>query len=1276
MRIRVWLAFFGLFLLFFGGRAHAAIACHVDYTISSQWNTGFTGQVLIQNQGDALSGWQVTWDMPDQQRITNLWRGSFSQTGDAITVNSQSWNGSVNSNAAFNFGFNASYSGANNIPTNIKVNGVLCAGQSVPDDTPPEISCNVEYHIRNQWNTGFTTDVTVNNTGDDLSGWEVTWNMPNSQTISHLWNGSYTQSGSQIKVTNVGWNRDIANGKQIVFGFNASHTGINPAPIDLALNGVRCDGQADEIILPPNAPDTLILNLIDNMSAQLNWQDESDNETGFIIQRRIDAGQWQNLATVDSDVTTYADDTLQIGIQYDYQVQASNSTGDSAFSNIVSGKRQDRLDIRPPMLANNCASCHGTDGKASGVGIPVISGLDRDYFIRTMEAYKTGERAGSGAMTRVAKGYTSEHIELLADYFSALPFVAAEQEVDLTLARRGRDIHQNRCIFCHSSQGEDDSLTGTRLAGQALTYLYATLEDYSAGHSSNIPNGMAAQLSGTKMTFGADALEALAHYYAASPDVNDLGSDDDGSGDNGTDGNDDSGDSGGDGSGNDGSGDDSDDSGNGDDSGDSGGDGSGDGDNGGDDSDSGGDNTATAPTAPANPVTTVIENASVQISWVDNSDNETGFRLQRKLVADSDWSDLVEIPAGSDSYLDNSVQADNDYAYRLVAFNDAGDSEEATVLASLLSSRHYGALLYQQQGCASCHGSDGSGGFINVPLNQYTADQVSSLIHSTETTMPPANPAACNGNCAGSIAEYILATFAGSGEDNGNLACASEPPPAERGLRLLTRQEYQHTVNDLLGLSVNIIHELPEENRVEGFDNNSANNLITSLRLEGFLNQADNLAAQAVSQNWSGIVSCNTEDETCARQFITEFGQRAYRRPLQPAEVDALYSRFTATGFAEGVENTVMAMLVSPYFLYRSELGELQADSTYQLTQYEIATALAYLFTGSMPDATLLQAADNGALQTPAQRIAQASRLLNDPRSRNQIGNFVGQWLLGASPYALPDKDLNVYPGYTDEVREALSQELISFFNHVTFDSTQTFRELFTANYVIANKKLTAFYNLSDPVGNGYEIIPVNDGTRTGLLTLGAVLAQYANSAESHPFKRGAFFFERVLCHELPAPENAGIVQPPTPDPDLTTRERFTFHSESDTDCFSCHQYLDGPGFSFESYDGAGQFRQYENGNLVDTSGILRGLETFTPDEQVQFTDLLQISQLVSESNTAAQCLAKQYYRYSTGRLETSADQCALDSFITDYADNDYNLQTMLLGIVNSPAFTLRRAGQ
>lgn len=652
--------------------------------------------------------------------------------------------------------------------------------------------------------------------------------------------------------------------------------------------------------------------------------------------------------------------------------------------------------------------------------------------------------------------------------------------------------------------------------------------------------------------------------------------------------------------------------------------------------------------------------------------------MQRRVAGtnEASWIIIAELGSNTVTYADTSAVMGMTHEYRVSAFNAIGSVFSTVVRATLPTTLQYGQSEYQRQGCASCHGVDGKGGFTRIPLTQYTTNDLSRLTKTIHDTMPPGNPGACTDNCASSIAAYILEVLvpAGGGGGGGNQACEGTPPAGIRSLRLLTRLEYQNTVNDLLGLNLNLVNSLPDENQVGGFDNNIAQNQISSLRMDAYLSQAEKIAAQGVLESWNKIVPCTQQDTVCAKQFIQSFGKRTFRRPLTTAEVNTFAANFSGVAFKDAVEKTVMSLLVSPNFLYRTELGELQANGTYKLTPYEVASSLSYLFWGSMPDDALFLAADQNALETPAQRISQASRLLAASRSRQQVGNFVGQWLLKASPFSLPSKDATVYPAYTDAVKAALSQELINFFNYVTFDSTQTFRELYTADYVIANKTLADFYHLSGPTSSAFEKTPVLDGTRTGLLTLGSVLARYSNSNESHPFKRGRFFFERILCHDLPEPANFGLVQPPDPDPNMTTRQRFDFHSKAFPACYSCHQYMDGPGFGFENYDGAGQYRQFENGKLISANAILRGMETYTPTEELTFNDLQHLSQFVADSPTAAQCVARQYYRYTTGHQETAADTCALDSYLQTYKDNGYNLQTMLLSIVNAPNFTLRRA--
>jgi cytochrome c553 len=1193
------------------------IACDVTYTLESEWDTGYAADVYIKNTGDEVSDWTVAWDMPDGQKITDMWNGSLKQTDSHVDVTNAGWNRIIAKDGNLQFGFNGIHQGLNRAPGNISLNGVKCGGQVDPPPPPPP-ACEVKYQIQKDWGQGFTGTVDIKNTGAPWNGWTTTWTMPTGQIVISGWNANITQTADKVTATSVDSNKMVRQNNSMSFGFNASLSGLNVVPIDVAVNGTRCSGQSDTLVLPPQAPTALKGTLVDNNYVTLAWQDNSANESNMLLERRADSGSWSVFATLAADTVVYQDKTLGVGVAYEYRLKAVNASGASAYTSTVSVKRQDRTDIRAAMLVNNCAACHGTDGYSTGPGTPSIAGLNKTYLVRTMQAYRTGERASS-VMNRIAKGYTDTQIERVADYLSKLPYKAAKQTTDATLVARGKAVHESNCQFCHAGTGDDAGFTKTLLDGQWSTYLHATLEDYHAGRSSNVPTEMANQLKNIKTQFGDDVLLALAQYYASDKSTGGGGGGGDGGGD-----------------------------------------------------------PNVVPLVPTGLTVTVVNNGQVNLGWKDNSNSETGFRIQRRAAGadDASWTTVAELGSNAVTYTDTSAVMGMTHDYRVSAFNAVGSVFSSVVSVTLPTALQYGQSEYQRQGCASCHGVDGKGGFTRIPLTQYTTNDLSPLTKTIRDTMPPGNPGACTDNCASSIAAYILEVLvpAGGGGGGGNQACEGTPPAGIRSLRLLTRLEYQNTVNDLLGLNLNLVNSLPDENQVGGFDNNIAQNQISSLRMDAYLSQAEKIAAQGVLESWNKIVPCTQQDTVCARQFIQSFGKRTFRRPLTTAEVDTFATNFSGVAFKDAVEKTVMSMLVSPNFLYRTELGELQADGTYKLTPYEVASSLSYLFWGSMPDEALFQAADQNALDTPAQRISQASRLLAATRSRQQVGNFVGQWLLKASPFSLPSKDATVYPAYTDAVKAALSQELINFFNYVTFDSTQTFRELYTADYVIANKTLADFYHLSGPTSSAFEKTPVLNGTRTGLLTLGSVLARYANSNESHPFKRGRFFFERILCHDLPEPANFGLVQPPDPDPNMTTRQRFDFHSKAFPACYSCHQYMDGPGFGFENYDGAGQYRQFENGNLISANAILRGMETYTPTEELTFNDLNHLSQFVADSPTAAQCVARQYYRYTTGHQETAEDKCALDSYLQTYKDNGYNLQTMLLSIVNAPNFTLRRA--
>ncbi len=303
--------------------------------------------------------------------------------------------------------------------------------------------------------------------------------------------------------------------------------------------------------------------------------------------------------------------------------------------------------------------------------------------------------------------------------------------------------------------------------------------------------------------------------------------------------------------------------------------------------------------------------------------------------------------------------------------------------------------------------------------------------------------------------------------------------------------------------------------------------------------------------------------------------------------------------------------------------------------------------------------------------------MLTDPRAREQIGVFTGQWL-GADPLTAGEKDPIVYPHYTRAVQEAGDRELVDFINHVIFTGSGDFYELFQANYVFANRALADFYGLAGVPSDQLQLTPVSNGSRGGLLSLVSILAAHAHADDSSPVKRGVFVRKRLLCHELPPPPPTVDNTPPALDPTLTTRERFAVHSSSES-CQVCHRYIDGVGFGFEAYNGAGKYRHSENGQLVDDSGHVLGLDAFDPTDlqadlpDISFSGLRELSDLLVTSEAAPRCLTAQYFRYARGYQETAADRCTVENLHQRFTVSGYDLPTLLTTIVASPSYILRR---
>ena len=312
--------------------------------------------------------------------------------------------------------------------------------------------------------------------------------------------------------------------------------------------------------------------------------------------------------------------------------------------------------------------------------------------------------------------------------------------------------------------------------------------------------------------------------------------------------------------------------------------------------------------------------------------------------------------------------------------------------------------------------------------------------------------------------------------------------PSPRLLRLLTRREYRNTLRDLLYAQDIDVSSLPLEPRVKGFDNNATSSVVTGRHVDEYLTLTIAQVDKALKEKKSQLLTCQASAPECKQQFVDAFGLRAFRRPLTSDEKTRYVALFAdasaSSSFDEGMRLVMTSMVMSPNFLYRSEVGEAKGDG-FQLTPYEVASALSYLYWGSMPDQALFDAAAQNKLGTKTELEAQARRLLADARAQAQVSEFSLQWLRSDNLLS-SFKDTAIYPSFNDAVRNAMVEEQRRFVVDVALTRDGKFSELFTADYVFANGELARFYNLSTSSNEFTKVNATPESGRGGLLSLGA----------------------------------------------------------------------------------------------------------------------------------------------------------------------------------------------
>jgi hypothetical protein len=498
--------------------------------------------------------------------------------------------------------------------------------------------------------------------------------------------------------------------------------------------------------------------------------------------------------------------------------------------------------------------------------------------------------------------------------------------------------------------------------------------------------------------------------------------------------------------------------------------------------------------------------------------------------------------------------------------------------------------------------------------------------------------------------------------------------PGPAPLRRLSVREYRNTVRDLLGVDVPAGVDFAIDRDTAGFSVGSP--VATSTDASRLLEAADQLST-AVAGRLPGLLPCptvpadNAGQSACAQQFIQKFGRRAFRRPLSADEVADLKAVYDAhrgaeinQGFPQAIQAVVAAMLVSPNFLYRNELGSATplregqgSNVVLRFNGHEMASRLSYALWGSMPDDQLFAQADANKLGSAADIEGQVRRMLGDPKAAQTMEDFHLQWLevdsLAKAPKEASFKD------FTPQLVQAMLAETVGFTRDLmSAGGSGKLAELLTGNVAVGDPALAKLY------GAAAGGMP-DSKQRAGILTQASFLATHATSQDSNPVRRGAVVLKRLLCDEVPPPPNEDIPPPEPPKPGVTTRERFTKHDESM--CATCHKLTDPIGFSFEHYDAIGAFRQTDQGKPVDATGSLE-LE----GQQLRFNDVIELAPALAGSKKVQACVARQWLRYLVRRPETPGDEASLKLAGEAFEKSGFDLRELLVALAKTRAFTHR----
>jgi polyisoprenoid-binding protein YceI len=1090
--------------------------------------------------------------------------------------------------------------------------GLMALGIMASSGASAQGACSVAYQTVNNWGNGGQYKVTLTNTGAAKTSWELCWSFAGNDTIPNLWDGVVSQSGKNVCVKNAPYNPNLAAGGSTSFGFLVNNPGTIPTAF--TLNGVACGGNGGSASSTPSS-----------VASSSKPSSVASSVVSSSKPSSVASSSKPSSVASSSKPSSVASSSSTAAVAASWLLDTTNST----FNFVTVKKNTAGVETPESMTFTQLQGTVSTTGQAT-LTIPLAS---------------------------IASGVDLRNERLQSILFEAnyLPSLHFTTQLDLSAID---------ALAAGSTSVQ--SLTGNLVLHgivKAITFDALVVKHSSGSVSFSPRKPIVINSADFDLNAGVEALRAVMTLTSIGEKVPVyfklfLNRDTSGS--------------------------------------------------------VPAIALASAPNA-AISLSGSVSNATgaANLNWADASSNETGFLVRRK-GADGRWATATGTAANTVSYLD-SLTAAGSYDYKVISYTDsipaaatssltlvyaggtgsstssvAVSSTSSSVVTSAISSSKSstavtsgsssstgalvgnatnGASLWTQRGCVGCHGVNGAknanGSAAAVALNpnrtfyRHRDDtQDRSLRDFIALWMPQGNEGSCTGQCAADLEAYIW-TFREASDGKPDVAveyfsCPSNTPSyGQRSLRLLTKFEYQRSVRDLVNYQADVTASLPDDFVSGAFVNNNTLS-IDKTRYTSYLANAERIATD-VATRWSAVLSC-TPSTSCASTLVNTLGPRIFRRPLTTDEQSAYLAVANGTtggrSVTDGMQVALTAMLSSPQFLYRSEVGTLSSSGVYKLDGYEMATYMAYTFTGTTPSATLMAAAANGTLNTAAGIRTQASTLLASANTKLLLTDLVNRWLLTEKIETLTKPAVSNFATLGADMKNELGKN----FAYAMLETNGSFANIYNPSYTHVNSRLATHYGLTlsgTQDADGFARVTTNE--RGGILMSGAFMSRYASTTDSNMITRAVAIRRKLMCQDIPEPPSGVsldreqlLAKDKTFYEDPHTTQRMIFDRlTGGTTCSNCHAEIINPlGGGLENFDTAGRVRSTDlKGNAIVSSGtfyspypqlqFLNDPDRVRYSPEIQFNGAKDLARTIVEhpevSSLAQTCLATQFVSYSSG---------------------------------------------